>query len=571
MITFQKLRFKNIFSYGNVFTEIDLQDSPSTLIVGRNGSGKSSSLCDPLSFVLFGKAYRKINKNQLINSVNKKNLVVEVEFHTNGQSYLVRRGIKPNVFEIYQNDTLINQDAATKDYQEFLEKHILKMNFKSFCQIVILGTSTFIPFMQLTAQQRREIIEEILDLEIFTNMNIALKDKISTNKQDIQQVSNSLEIIKEKILVHRDMNKKLQENDESRKEDIKKKIDASLVKLEDYKALEIKKLEEIEELENSIRDYKEVSSKKSEIQNNINVIKLEVSSIDKELDFYSSHDTCPTCKQNIDYDHKDEIEDNKSALKNKLLDNLEIFKTEKEVLETRLSEISNIQQEISVVSRKISEIRGQIKSGNNFVKDLQDDLFKLSEEKKITIQEGEIDNLKKEWKTLDKKKEELLKDKEILDSAALMLKDTGIKSRIIKQYIPIINKNINKYLHILELPVGFELDECFTETIKSRFRDEFSYASFSEGEKARVNLALMFAWREIGKIRNSTSTNLMIMDEVLDSSTDEDGIENLMKIFNLFGDSTNIFVISHSEKWCDRLKSNIKVSKRGNFSYIEKM
>ena len=568
MIVFEKLRYKNILSSGNTFTELDLFSNPTTLIVGTNGSGKSTFL-DAITFVLFGKPFRKIKKDQLINSINKKNLLVEIEFNTNGNQYLVRRGMKPTIFEIYQNGILLNQDSSAKDYQSILESQILNMNYKSFCQIIILGASTFVPFMQLTAGQRREIIEDILDLQIFSSMNILLKEKIQQNKIDITNTKNYLEVLKEKILVHRELIKKLKKNDEDLIKEIKNKIDLYQSKIDDYKKLLEDKKTEVVSLKNTILDHPEIQIKKTEVYGLIMSLNEKNNLASKEISFYKNHDNCPTCKQDITEDHKTDILATKEVSINEMVLAIELLEEKRNIIEVRLNEISNVLLEITTLERKVSEYTGNISTAEAHINSLKKDLVQHSSPKgDISDETTVMENMKNEWLEMDKILEQFLNDKNVLDAAAVLLKDTGIKSRIIKQYVPIINKFINKYLSIVELPIGFELDEVFNETIKSRFRDEFSYASFSEGEKMRIDLALMFTWRAVAKIRNSVSTNLLIMDEVFDSSLDLDGVDQVAQIVGSISGDSNVFIISHKESMIDKFTNIIRYEKHKDFSRI---
>ena len=568
MIYFKTIRYKNILSTGNTFTEVRLDKDPTTLIIGQNGSGKSTFL-DALSYALFGKPFRRINKPQLLNSINGKNLLVEVEFTIGSKDYLIRRGIKPGIFEIWQGDTLLNQDAAARDYQEVLEKNILKLNHKSFCQIIILGSSTFVPFMQLPQGQRRDIIEDLLDIQIFSTMNTLLKDKIIQNRQSVQTVKLEIELIKEKILVHRDMLKKIKKNTDEQVEELKLKIAAAQQKVNDYIKLISDKQAEEKELSDSILDQDDVNKKRTQLITLINSLSEKVKKLNKEIGFYHDNDTCPTCKQGIAHEFKDETIENKHK---SLSDTEEALVTlEKQLVEVdkRSVEIGAIVMDISAIQRKISEYNGHVSSGNAYIIETQKELENLKV--KITDDDHgveELEKLKTEYKEKEKQREELLIDKEVLDVASMLLKDGGIKAKIIKQYVPVINKLINKYLAIMELPVGFELDENFNETIKSRYRDAFSYDSFSEGEKQKLDLAILFTWRAIAKMRNSSNSNLLIMDEIFDSSLDVNGIEQLSTIIESISGDSNVFIISHKESMMDKFNNIIRFEKVKDFSRI---
>lgn len=568
MITFTKLRYKNILSTGNTFVELDLNNNPTTLIIGQNGSGKSTFL-DALSFGLFGKPFRKINKPQLINSINDKNLVVQVDFSIGTKDYLIERGMKPNFFRIYENTTLLNQDAASKDYQEILEKNILKLNHKSFCQIVVLGSSTFVPFMQLTPQQRREIIEDLLDIQIFSVMNALLKEKVQKNKTDLQEMKYQLELIQEKILVHKDMIKRIKKNNDDTIKEIENKIEDTRSKIDDYFKLIDEKSSQEDELKKSISDLNLVTKRRENITGLIKSLRDKLKKLDSDVNFYHSNDNCPTCKQGIDHTFKNNIIETKHISIQETNDALDTLSTNLTELENRLSDINLVSSEIGRIQRKISEYNGHISSGNTYIKDMMKKLEILKSKQVDDGQEvSKLDELKKEWKEKEKLREHLIVDKEILDVASVLLKDGGIKAKIIKQYIPVINKLINKYLSIMELPIGFELNENFDETIKSRFRDVFSYDSFSEGEKQKLDLAILFTWRAIAKMRNSSNTNLLIMDEIFDSSLDVNGIEQLLTIIQSISNENNIFIISHKEAMMDKFSNIIRFEKHKDFSRV---
>ena len=567
-IYFKTLRYKNILSTGNTFTEIQLDKDSTTLIIGQNGSGKSTFL-DALSFALFGKPFRRINKPQLLNSINGKNLLVEVEFTIGSKDYLVRRGIKPGIFEIWQGETKINQDAAARDYQEVLEKNILKLNHKSFCQIIILGSSTFVPFMQLPSGQRRDIIEDLLDIQIFSVMNTLLKDKIIQNRQNIQTVKLELELIKEKILVHRDMLKKIKKNADDQINDLKEKINQAKIKVSDYMILISQKQEEETVLAESITDREEVTKKRRALTVNQNALEDRRNKLQREILFYHDNDSCPTCKQGIEHDFKDQTLKEKEIKLEEVNSAIAQLEQMELILDERDQKIAEVIHDISSIQRKISEYNGHVSSGNTYIIQTQRELEELQVKKSDDSYEvDQLEKLKDEFKEKEKHREELLIDKEVLDVASFLLKDGGIKAKIIKQYVPVINKLINKYLSIMELPVGFELDENFNETIKSRYRDAFSYDSFSEGEKQKLDLAILFTWRAIAKMRNSSNSNLLIMDEIFDSSLDVNGIEQLSTIIESISGDSNVFIISHKESMMDKFNNIIRFEKVKDFSRI---
>jgi DNA repair exonuclease SbcCD ATPase subunit len=539
-----------------------------TLIIGANGSGKSTFL-DALSFALFGKPFRSINKPQIINSINGKNLMVEVEFTIGTKHYVIKRGLKPNIFEIWNDGTLLNQDAAVRDYQEVLEKNILKLNHKSFCQIIVLGSSTFVPFMQLPAGQRREIIEDLLDIQIFSRMNLLLKDKIAKNKTNTQDVKYELDLIKEKITLHLNLIKKLRKNNDEQIADLEGKILSAQLKVDDYMKLIKDKLTEESALLSSIADQDKVLKKKKELSDCRTDLESKKTKLQKDITFYSNHDNCPTCKQGIEHDFKTETIDTKKTNLQAIEDALVKLSDMEEKNSAREIEINATVKDISAIQRKVSEYNGHVSSGNIYIVDTRKEIESLkaksSDDHEAT---AELEVLKKDYKDNEKLREELLVQKEVLDVAAVLLKDGGIKSKIIKQYIPVINKLINKYLSIMELPISFELDENFNETIKSRFRDTFSYSSFSEGEKRRIDLAILFTWRAIAKMRNSSNSNLLVMDEIFDSAVDISGTEQLMSIIETICGDTNVFIISHKESMMDKFTNIIRFEKVKDFSRI---
>ena len=568
MILFTKIRYKNILSTGNIFTEIDLVQHPTTLVIGQNGSGKSTFL-DALSFALFGKPFRKINKPQLINTINEKNLLVEVEFAIGTKQYMIRRGIKPTIFEIWQDDILLNQDAAARDYQEVLEKTILKLNHKSFCQIIILGSSTFVPFMQLPTWQRREIIEDLLDIQIFSTMNTLLKEKVTKNKADVQEVKYQIDLIQEKIIVHRDMLKRIRKSNDDQVKDLENKIAEAEAKISDYEALIQDKMREEIELRNSISDQESATKKRETAVGLVRALNDKIKKLTTEISFYHDNDSCPTCKQGIAHEFKDETVEAKRKSLIETQDARTLLETQLAEVDARVTVIGGILLDIAAIQRKISEYNGHISSGNSYISGAKTELALLQNRNTDdSFEVAELETLTAEWKQKEKLREELLIDKEVLDVAAVLLKDGGIKAKIIKQYIPVINKLINKYLAIMELPVGFELDENFDETIRSRFRDVFSYASFSEGEKQKLDLAILFTWRAIAKMRNSSNANLLIMDEIFDSSLDVNGIEQLATIIESISGDSNVFIISHKESMMDKFTNIIRFEKVKDYSRI---
>lgn len=567
MIVFEKIKWKNLLSTGNVFTEMSLNTHKSTMICGENAAGKSSFL-DALSFALFGKPFRKINKPQLINSITQKNLVVEVEFDISGARYKVVRGLKPAVFEVYKNGVLLNQSAEMKDYQEILEKQILKVNHKSFCQVVILGAATFQQFMQLTTGQRREIIEDLLDLQIFTTMNSLLKDKVQINNESVLEASNKKKLLSDKIELIQDHLSELHTNNEKIKEEKKSIITETKAQVilitSEIDTIEKEKAEffsKIEEEPVLLSKHKKLLDYKSKIEANLAVLTKDVS-------FFHKYDNCPTCKQQIEENFRKDTVSSKQAEIDKLNNGLVKLKEETNKLEEKLSEIAKIKSKITDLRMEIHLKQTKINSLNQYISSLEKEILSI-ETQFSNKSENKIPELEQELKETEVIYYDLVEEKNVLSVASTLLKDSGIKSKIVKQYIPIINKLINKYLSSMEFMCQFELDEQFNETIKSRYRDEFSYSSFSEGEKTRIDLAILFTWRAIAKMRNSINTNLLIMDEILDSSLDSNGIEEFLKIINNLTLDTNTFIISHkSDQLYDKFDKVIRFEKHKSFSRI---
>jgi DNA repair exonuclease SbcCD ATPase subunit len=569
MILFKKLRWMNLLSTGNQFTEIILNRSKSTLIVGENGAGKST-LIEALSFVLYGKPYRNINKPQLINSITGKGMLVEVEFSIGKKEYLVRRGIKPNVFEVYLNDTMINQNSDIREYQEMLEKTILKMNHKSFTQIVVLGSANYVPFMQLSAGERRTVIEDLLDIQIFSVMNTLLRDKINLNKNAIRDSEYKIELIEQKIEMQNKHILSLRTNNDSliqTKQDLLNELEEKINQTE----LETSNImSKIEELNSNIADQDKIVKKKSKLIELESQLESKIKNLKREIKFFHDHDNCPTCKQGIDHDFKSKTIETRDGKTKEINDALATLEQEILSVNTRIEEITKINAQITILNSTISNNNADIRSWNNSIKTLTKEIESIrTNTDQIDTSVNEIEEHKQDLARSIKDKYKLIDEREILEVSSSLLKDTGIKTRIIRQYVPIINKLVNKYLAALDFFVNFELDEKFTETIKSRFRDEFSYASFSEGEKMRIDLALMFTWRAVAKLRNSASTNLLIMDEVFDSSLDVSGTEEFFKILDGLTSDSNVFIISHKgDSLFDKFHSIIKFEKHSNFSRI---
>ena len=568
MITFKTIRWKNLLSTGNAFTEIDLSSFKSSLIVGDNGAGKSTIL-DALSFALYGKPFRKVNKPQLINSINQKHLLVEVEFVAGNKQYVVRRGQKPSVFEIHQNGNLINQSADSADYQEMLEKNVLKMNHKSFSQIVVLGSASFVPFMQLSAAHRREIIEDLLDIQIFTTMNTLLKDRVAQNKSDILEVDYKLENLENTIDLEQQHLNTLKQNNADLINQKMQQISDYVAQIKEVDTQTTTLLTTLTSLQTSIEDQPKVQARLEKVLTFSRQIENKIDKIEKETEFFSSYHDCPTCRQGIADDHRSSIVEAATAKLAEINEGKTKVDEEMLRLNTRLSEISAVQQQITTIQTSVQANQIQSNTWTKFVESLKADMEQLAAASKFEDNKDRLKELKNEQTTLQQSRNQMIEQRVLLDVASVMLKDGGIKTKIIKQYIPIINKLINKYLAAMDFFVNFELNENFEEKIKSRFRDEFSYASFSEGEKSRLDLALLFTWRAVAKLRNSASTNLLILDEVFDGSLDNTGNDELLKILQNLTTGNNVFVISHkTDAFLDKFERVLKFEKVKNFSRI---
>jgi len=566
-IVFSKLRWKNFLSTGNQYTEIDLSTSGTTLIVGQNGAGKSTCL-DALTFALFGKPFRNINNPQLTNSITKKDMVVEIEFNMGSNSYKVVRGIKPTVFEVYCNDTLLNQSAEMRDYQEILEKQILRINYKSFCQVVILGSASFVPFMQLPAGQRRGIIEDLLDLQVFTTMNTLLKEKIQTNNDDIYQNTNDQRLVKEKIKMLKGHLQDLQ----NRNEEFVKRKQEQLTLIEQSILLSYN--QQTKFIEEAGITFSYAIDEKTKLFKKLNQYELlliqmrgKIEIISKEIKFFNNSDNCPTCTQRIDKTFSCDIVSTKEQEVSELNNGILKLLTIKESLEEKYNKVLSDEAEYKRLMNEASNEKLSIKIFTQQKEQVISEINSVVSETKETS-DYKISDLEAELTSLSEKYNELQDDKLTLGAASVMLKDGGIKTKIINQYIPIINKLINKYLSEFDLFVEFELDEQFNEKIKSRYRDEFSYSSFSEGEKQKIDLAILFTWRAVAKLRNSLNTNLLILDEIFDSSLDGNAADDLLKILQNISQDSNIFIISHRENLHDKFENVIKFVKHKNFSRI---
>jgi len=569
MITFKFVRWKNFLSTGNAFIEIKLNENANTLIIGENGAGKSTIL-DALTFGLFGKAFRKINKPLLINSINTKDCVVEVEFDSNGKSFKIIRGIKPNIFEVYCNGSLLNQDSAARDYQEHLEKFILKMNYKSFTQIVILGSASFTPFMQLSANDRRTVIEDLLDIQIFSIMNTLVKQRFQKNKEDLELNRVLLAGKDEKRSYIEKTIESLKHNSEEKRAALLERVVADNKLLESVSA-SIADLEQ--ERENTLSRATDINVFKEKHRKLIGLsskIETNLSRVEKEKAFFSDNISCPTCRQEITETFRDskigEAEKKESDYK----DGIEKINEEIQSCVEEIHRIDSLLQKVNNIKNDISSYKNKIGSIVSRINETEDAIEKLStSDTMLDTAILELEDIKLTIDNATKDRESLLNDRKFIETALTLLKDGGIKTKIIKQYLPIINKTINKYLTQMGFFVNFNINEQFEETIKSRYRDEFSYHNFSEGEKMRIDLALLFTWRAVAKARNSISTNLLILDEVFDSSLDGNGTDEFLKIMWSMISDANIFVISHkTDQLFDKFQKVYRFEKHKNFSRL---
>jgi DNA repair exonuclease SbcCD ATPase subunit len=568
MIIFKKIRWKNFLSTGNVFSEVDLRASKTNLIIGSNGAGKSTIL-DALTFSLFGKPFRKINKPMLVNSINEKDLVTEIEFSIGKKEYKVIRGVKPNLFEIYCNDQLWNQESSLVEQQKNFENNVLKMNYKSFTQIVVLGSSTFVPFMRLPLAQRREIIEDILDIQVFSTMNVLLRDKVRENNEDIKTLDYEIHLVSEKI----DLQKKyMLELEKKTKEEITRKENkiAELLGDENTQHQEIARLSS--EVEKHSKEMEAVSTSTSKLKKlNTFLIKVQgkLKTCKKEHEFFEKNHVCPTCTQDLSEEFRDEkLESGKTKVEEMLVGYNDILSAigEEEVKFNKFTELSS---QVMSINNSISQSNFQITSLRKTISDIESEIKELegsNPDKKAEF--VKLEGLVKDKKQLGGTLAENRKDRDTLLVASQLLKDNGIKTRIIKTYLPAMNQLINQYLQSMDFYVNFTLNENFEEIIKSRYRDVFSYDSFSEGEKSRIDIALLLTWRSIAKLKNSVDTNLLILDEIFDSSLDQQGGMDLSWILRNFDDNSNIYVISHRENLDGKFERTITAEKEKNFSVI---
>lgn len=569
MIIFEKIRWKNFLSTGNVFSEIDFTEGRTNLIVGSNGAGKSTIL-DALTFSLFARPFRKISKSMLINSINEKDCVVEIEFSIGKSEYKIIRGMKPNKFEIYHNGVLWNKESSVNEQQKNFENSVLKMNYKSFTQIVVLGSSTFVPFMKLSVPQRREIIEDILDIQVFSTMNLLLKDRVKENNTEIRDVDYQIDLLKDKIELQKQHMLTLEKRTE---EDIKKKQK----QIDEFQATETQGLEEvliltqqIERLNKEMKEYSKSSEKLKKLNTFLIKLTHKLNTCEKDRKFFEDNDVCPTCSQELEKEFvatmTDSLDDKIKDIsigKDELLEAIQEEEKRFNKFTELSTEVNNINTSISQTNFQLMTIRKQITDIENEIKELEG----TNPDKKAEY--TKLETFIKDKKDLSKQYANLKKDGDVLTTAGQLLKDNGIKTRIIKTYLPTMNKLINDFLQRMEFYVNFTLDENFEEIIKSRYRDVFSYDSFSEGEKARIDIALLLTWRSIAKLKNSVDTNLLILDEIFDGSLDQSGTSDLGWILRNFDDKTKVYVISHKQNLDDKFDRTITVEKSKNYSTLD--
>jgi DNA repair exonuclease SbcCD ATPase subunit len=567
VITFKSVRYKNFLSTGNVFTEIKLNENATTLIVGENGAGKSTFL-DAITFSLFGKPFRNINKPQLVNSINEKDCIVEVEFAIASKQYKIIRGIKPNVFEIYIDGELLNQDAKSKDYQEQLEKLILKMNYKSFTQIVILGSTNFTPFMQLSASDRRAVIEDLLDIQIFSSMNVIVKNKLHTLKDEAAQLKIQIDNTRDKIELHKKHLDELKKNTKEIVDAKKQEVNENTASLSDLETEATTKETEIDNLLLKVEDEDTTTKKFNKLNQLEAKIEGNIQKLEKDIEFYSVNSTCPTCDQAIN--NKEEKVHTCNSKITELNEGLNKLKEESDAVLHRINTIKTTQKELKTFEQDLVRINTSRKQVRNYIAKLEKEIAEIESKPAMSDEfKAQSKELLNALQSFNEKRKEVSEQTQNYDIVAQLLKDGGIKSKIIKQYVPVINKLVNKYLAAMDFFVNFNIDEEFKETIKSRHRDDFSYENFSEGEKKRIDLALLFTWRSVAKLKNSVNTNLLIFDEVFDGSLDINGTEEFMKLINMMNDNTNIFVITHkSDQMIDKFKHTIRFGKVKNFSQV---
>ena len=569
MIVFKSIQWQNFLSTGNSPNKVLLNKSTTTLIIGKNGEGKSTIL-DALCFSLFGKPFRNINKGQLVNSINGKKCVVEIEFDVNGKEYKIVRGIKPNIFEIWCDGEMINQDAAVKDYQKVLEQQILKLNYKTFTQVVILGSASFVPFMQLPNAQRREVIEDILDIRIFSTMNQLLKEKAQDTKNEITSVEQEIKSAKDKVEAQQILINTISQAKTESINAIQSKIDANRSQVSESQTEINQLIGEIESLKTQIESKNKITGDIEKAKQLKAKFDQKVETCEHNAEFFTEHEVCPSCSQDIPEDHKSKIIHDLHEKMKESNGKITELESVLESLTTKLDKINEVVNQITDKNIELSTKNSTVTLLNRQISELEDEIKQSkSDTGDVDIEKSKLKQLAKD--ALDKisLKTQLQEQKNLEEVASILLKDTGIKTAIIREYLPVMNKLINKYLNAMDAYIHFELDEAFNETVKSRYRDDFTYASFSEGEKMRIDLAILFTWRQIAKMKNSVNCNLLLLDEIFDSSLDTAGTDYFLNLMNQFGENSNIFVISHKgDQLFDKFRSVIRFEKRNDFSVI---
>jgi len=570
MIIFTKLSYKNFLSTGNYKTVIDLIKHNNTLISGDNGAGKSTML-DAITFALFGKSFRGINLPLLINSINERDCEVELEFSLGKDEYKIIRGLKPKKFEIYKNGEMLDQDSKSKDYQKILEEQILKMTYKSFCQVVILGSSNYVPFMKLSAKDRRLVVENLLDIDVFSVMNTLVRGRLQAAKEYIKDIDHKIELTKEKVDAKNKLIETLQKKSNDSVEKYReeaKETGNQMNKLAEDIELHEKKIDKLLE---QVKDKDGVSDNLLQSEALETELKNKIKNIERNVKFYEENNTCPSCKQDIQEYHKECVYKEQAEEKIKIEESIQTIVDDIKIAEDKLNTINEILEDIQTENEQISKKQHQIDAHQKYFKKMLDNAKDASVEgTEIQETKDELNKLIGQGTAYVAERKEKIEDKHYYEIASILLKDSGIKAKIIKHYLPIMNKLINKYLGDMDFFCKFSLDENFIETIKSRHRDEFTYYNFSEGERLRIDLSLLLAWREIARLKNSVNCNLLVLDEVFDSSLDSVGTEEFLKILTSFGNRANIFVISHkSDTMTDKFSNHIVFEKKNNFSSIK--